>query len=514
MAVTPERRFGVEAHRRERMDRTMQPKIGLLPLYLELYDSAMPEVRPRVDRFLDTIARELRVRGLEVVDAPVCRVKPEFERAIRSFEEAGADAVVTLHLAYSPSLESIEALAGTRLPIIVLDTTPSFDYGPSTDPDELMYNHGIHGVQDMCNLLIRRGKRFWIEAGHWVESDVLDRIAGAARSAKTAALMRAARVGRIGEPFAGMGDFAVEPSDLASIGIETVTCDLSRLRELLPAADSPEVEAELASDCERFAGDALRSEAHVRSVRAGLAVRRWIDEQKLSAFSMNFLAFTKASGVPVVPFLEASKAMARGIGYAGEGDVLTAALVGALASVYPDTTFTEMFCPDWGSNRIYLSHMGEMNLNLPDAKPVLKEMPFPWTDADAPAIAVGRFRGGNAVLVDLAPSGSPTVPSGGETNDGKCGAGGSFTLIVAPVWMCEITEPDNMEGSIHGWFEPDMRIADFLAEYSRAGGTHHAALVYGEAAAEIARFGEMMGWRTVVLGRLGGASGSLPPKSN
>jgi L-arabinose isomerase len=30
-------------------------------------------------------------------------------------------------------------------------------------------------------------------------------------------------------------------------------------------------------------------------------------------------------GLPVMPFLEASKAMARGIGYGGEGDVLTAA---------------------------------------------------------------------------------------------------------------------------------------------------------------------------------------------
>jgi len=34
--------------------------------------------------------------------------------------------------------------------------------------------------------------------------------------------------------------------------------------------------------------------------------------------------------------------MSRGIGYAGEGDVLTAALTGALLSVYPDTSFTEV----------------------------------------------------------------------------------------------------------------------------------------------------------------------------
>ena len=76
-----------------------QPKIGLLPLYLELYDNAMPEVRPRIDGFVATVAAELRNRGLDVVDAPVCRLKPEFAQAVRSFEESGAHAIVTLHLA-------------------------------------------------------------------------------------------------------------------------------------------------------------------------------------------------------------------------------------------------------------------------------------------------------------------------------------------------------------------------------------------------------------------------------
>ena len=65
-----------------------------------------------------------------------------------------------------------------------------------------------------------------------------------------------------------------------------------------------------------------------------------------------------------MPFLEISRLMERGIGYAGEGDVLTAALVGALMKVYAETTFTEMFCPDWKGNSIMLSHMGEINVCL------------------------------------------------------------------------------------------------------------------------------------------------------
>jgi L-arabinose isomerase len=462
--------------------------VGLLPLYLELYDRAMPEARPRVEAFYATIADQLRARDIEVVTTPLCRLGAEFVAAVRSFEQATpggappADAIVTLHLAYSPSLESVNALLATRLPLIVLDTTPAQSFGPEDDPAELMYNHGIHGVQDLCNLLLRRGKPVQIEAGHWQRSDVLERVAAWARAARLATKMRAARVGRIGEPFHGMGDFAVPAPVLrATVGVDTVQCEPAALASLLPEAGAPPIESEIAADVARFDTSGLDTAAHRRSARAALAVRRWIERERLTAFTFNFLAITQASGLPTAPFLEASKAMARGIGYAGEGDVLTAALVGALASAYPDTTFTEIFCPDWAGERIFLSHMGEVNLELVE-KPRLKEMEFPWTDADNPVFAAGRLRAGTAVLVNLAPA----------RDD-------AYRLLIAPVTMLDAAGRDNMADIVHGWLRPARPIAEFLAAFSRFGGTHHSALVYGDVADDIARFGKIMGWQVIML---------------
>ena len=218
------------------------------------------------------------------------------------------------------------------------------------------------------------------------------------------------------------------------------------------------VAEEMAADALRFATRAVTPDAHCAAVRAGLALRRWLTAENLMAFTINFLACNLASGLPTMPFLEIDKAMARGLGYAGEGDVLTAALVGTLLTQYPETTFTEMFCPNWEENSIFLSHMGEVNSDLLAGTPVLLEKPFPWSDVRDPVCPVGCLRGGAAVLVNLAP--------GPEEH---------YSLLLTPVKMLKGGANDRMHETVHGWFRPTLPIADFLAAYSELGGTHHCA---------------------------------------
>lgn len=463
---------------------TQPIRAALLPLYLKLYDDVVPDMRARVEAFADTINERFGAAGLDMVRLPVCRIADEFREAITKAEREGAEALVTLHLAYSPSLESADALAGTSLPVVVCDTTPTFEFGPSQSAKEIMTNHGIHGVQDMCNLLRRNGKPFAIEAGHHEHSDVITRTVEQVRAAAAAHRMRTARVGRIGEPFAGMGDFAVEADVLQrTIGTETVPTSPTDIARHLPDVDDPAVAEELRADRERFDCSQVTEEEHLLTVQTCLAVRRWLEQQHLSAFTVNFLEITRANKLPVMPFLEASKGMSRGLGYAGEGDVLTAALVGALASTFGETSFTEMFCPAWKENCIFLSHMGEINLDLTAAKPVLQEKAWNYTDADAPVVAYAAFKPGPATFVDLAPGPNET-----------------YTLIVAPVEMVLDGDDSNFAGSIRGWFRPSIPLLKFLQQYSRAGGTHHAAVVYGDTAGLLGSMAGHLGWGVVRVG--------------
>ena len=441
-------------------------KIGFLPLYLELYDLRSPKSAGNARVFVKQAEERLRATGLEFEVAPVCRLKPEFDAAIAQFESSGCEAILTLHLAYSPSLESIDALAGTDLPIVIMDTTPDADF---TDPDaQIMPNHGIHGVQDMGNLLLRRGKPFLITAGAFDEP-LLKRTAQLLKAAVMAYRMKHLRIGRIGGDFKGMGDFLFEPG---TVGLAEIPWSSQ------PDPAEEEIKAEMESDRARFQFADVDEVRHRKLTRDSLRLRHWIESEKLDGFTLCFMGFNRSSGAECVPFLECSKAMARGIGYAGEGDVLTAGLHAALFRGFPNCGFSEMFCPDWNGNRIFTSHMGEINLALTLEKPVLAIKDFPYTDVEFQGAAFGCLKPGNAIWVDLAPM-----------------ANGQFRLIAGQVEF--LPQPENGKGASYnaGWFRPrNGTIQEFLERYTRGGGTHHAVVVYDGDIDVLANFAKLMEW--------------------
>ena len=200
------------------------PRIGLLPLYLKLYDETLPDTRQAFAGLTESVTNGFADQGIDVVQAGICRLADEFDAAVAGFTAEDVDCIVTLHLAYSPSLESIDALVKTPLPILVLDTTMDHSFGRDVSPEGIMYNHGIHGVMDMACMLRRRGRPFQIVAGHVTESDVLGRAGAIVRAAFAARRLRQTRALRIGEAFAGMGDFAVDEAVLKDkLGITVTT---------------------------------------------------------------------------------------------------------------------------------------------------------------------------------------------------------------------------------------------------------------------------------------------------
>lgn len=458
-------------------------KIGFLPLYIKLYDDCGFEVRPRTEPFYEKLAARFEELGFDVIRSPFCNVKDDFEREVAKYEAEGADCIVTWHAAYSPSLESYKVLSKTALPLVVLDTTEVYDLSSLQDPGELNFCHGIHGVMDMTNMLKREGKKYAIAAGHFPTSNVVERAAGLVKAAVGAASLKGTKVGTVGGSFDGMGDFLISDKELEeTFGVTPVYSDGKELKALSDAVTDEEIDAEIAFDYEHYVqiGD-ISEDAHRKTARDCIAVRHWIEKHGLSAFTVNFREIRPENGLRIMPFMEACKAMARGIGYAGEGDVLTAAVTGALMRGFDEATFIEIFCPDWKNGSLLLSHMGEYNPDLTAGEDEMKEIPFIFGEADDPVVGYGCYKGGSALFLNTFKNEK-----------------GTYSMLISPVEMLDIRE-DNFIGTVRGWMKPTMPLGAFLEGISNAGVTHHSHLIYGASIEEAKFFAETLGLEPVIL---------------
>lgn len=459
-------------------------KVGFLPLYTKLYDDfSGPHLRAPMEAYMAECVKELEGKNISVVLADVCRIAPEFEAAADRFNAENVDAVITMHLAYSPSLESIGAFLKMEAPIVIFDTTPHYELlKVQATENRIFPNHGIHGVQDLCNLLKRNGKTYDLCVGHLSQPGLMDRLAGCCRAAAVKKAYSTMRIGTAGGNFAGMGDFLVSDEDYkTAIGAQVVSLTPDVANVYLSQVTPEEIRAEQKKDAQKYRVEVKNQENYDLATKAGLAMRKWMEAENLGAVTVNF-STVSTSGLPKMPFAECCKVLERNQGYAGEGDVLTAGLVGALATVYPKTTFTEMFCPDWEQDVILLSHYAESNPKLSQWKPRLLDVGMHY---DPTGNTVGIYscaEEGDACIVNLAPMEEV------------------FALILCPGKLLNV----GMENSAYsrdtqGWFQPRKPLPQFLREYSLAGGTHHSAMVYDVDIEELKTFGRMMGFQVVVI---------------
>lgn len=459
-------------------------KIGFLPLYIKLYDRTSPARRVHLQETYEKLSDMIEARGISVVRSKLSCLAPEFEAEIARYEAEDCDAIVTWHAAYSPSLESIDAICNTKLPVVVLDTTETLTFTNMQDPAMIGYNHGIHGVMDFCSMLTRRKKPYAIAAGHFEESDVIDRVCGFVKSIIAARALNGMKVGLVGGAFEGMGDFTVDYNELKNLfGIDIEQMDTKRLSEIYNSVTTDEINAEKAIYEKEFDfNNNIQEKDYFESVKSCLAIRKYIAEKNYGAFSVNFtqVCYEKA-GITSMPFVECCKSMANGIGYAGEGDAMTAAFTGAFIKAWPNASFVEIFCPDWKNGLLFLSHMGEVNYRIADSKPLYGRFSTNFTPGEMPYSANLRFAGGPGVYVNVS-----------RAADG-------YRITCAEAELMKYEE-DNIPGEVRGWMKlSSTTTANFLETLSRYGATHHSVFVTGATAEQIEFFGNLLNIPVTVI---------------
>ena len=446
-----------------------KPRVGLLALTLEFYEHLAPELRTDREAWLQRCVLPLLKPVADVSFDRALSRRDEIDAAVARMEAEGVDAILVICISYSPSQLSLPALSRTRLPIIVWNTQELFSVDESFDGAKMVANHGVHGTQDLCSVLLRCGVPFEYVTSHPDDPEAIRELADFFIAAAAVAGLGRLRLGLMGYPFPGMGDFAVDTTGLAA----TLGCQWTSLavEDYINRARTVPVEEvdrlvdeyrDLYDVADDLTGDDLEATA-----RAELSLRSMVAEQRLDGISYQFLAFGEDERTVTLPFVAASRLMAEGIGFGGEGDLIGAAGCWLLNRLAPPAGFSEIFTVDFAGNGLFMSHMGEANVAMArtDRKVPLVARPEPIVPTQARQLAlVTSLEPGDATLVAL-----------------TRGPDGNWRFIAARVGIVDF-------GPLAGMPVPHCKIVpaegdvrDWLTTYAKLGGPHHNAICFGDA---------------------------------
>ncbi len=159
--------------------------------------------------------------------------------------------------------------------------------------------------------------------------------------------------------------------------------------------------------------------------------------------------------------------MAKGYGYAAEGDVLTACMVYAGHILIGDAHFTEMYAMDFPSDSILQSHMGEGNWKVARSDRPVKLIKRP--------LGIGRLADPPTFLFQLQPG--PATLATLVSLEGE-----RFRMVVAEGENLDSQELPALEMP-YGQFRPHSGVRACLNGWLRAGGPHHEVMNLGHHAA-------------------------------
>jgi len=131
--------------------------VGVLLTLADLYRQSMPGLSDEYTRYWTKVLEEILGDAAALYFPGSGHTTEEVAGAVRSCEQADCDLLLVLPIAYAPSGAAIDSLVATDLPILVVSTSRDLTLTDQITHEDLRANQAMHGVQDLANLLRRRG---------------------------------------------------------------------------------------------------------------------------------------------------------------------------------------------------------------------------------------------------------------------------------------------------------------------------------------------------------------------
>ena len=447
------------------MDLQRKPKIGMLGIMQELYDDMIPDITAHQETYARDVVDQLS--DVADIDFPrAARNREDIEEIVRDFNTRSLDGIMIVMLTYGPGLRTVHALQRNRLPLLLANIQPVPSVTNEWNMDDLTYNQGVHGAQDMANMILRTtGSPPAVISEDWKSERFTRYVSDWSHAAQTVHRLREMRLLMV-QQMPGMGDILTDPAAfMRVIGPQIDIRGIGTIYKEMESVPAGEIESAMQEDRAHFKIDPdLPEDRHRYAARFQVGIERYLKQQNYSGFSIYFDAPAEDGRFEQIHMLAASNLMAKGYGYAAEGDMCCTALVAAGHSLGENAHFTEMYAMDFERNTVLQSHMGEGNWKIADPEsPVrLIDRELGIGGLENPPTVVFRGQPGEATLASL-------VSLEGER----------FRLVAAPGVIEETDELPEVEMP-YFHFRPASGVRECLDGWLRNGGTHHQCLLLGD----------------------------------
>jgi L-arabinose isomerase len=367
---------------------------------------------------------------------------------------------------FSPAKMWIGGLKILHKPLLHLHTQFNRDIPWNTiDMDFMNLNQSAHGDREFGFIMTRMRIRRKVITGHWQDTTVLEQINVWARAAAAWYDWQGAKFVRFGD---NMRNVAVTEGDKVEaeikFGYSVNTYGIGDLAKVINETSDTAIDKLIKQYADSYAlsSTLLKGKKQHQSLREAakieIGLQIFLEEGNFKGFTDTF---EDLHGLTQLPGLASQRLMAKGYGFAAEGDWKTAALVRAMKVMACGLKGGNSFMEDYtyhfepGNEMVLSSHMLEICPSIADAKPSCEIHPLGI--------------GGKADPVRLVFS----VSDGAALNASLIDMGNRFRLLVNNV---EAVKPKNKLPKLPVarvlWKPyPDMKTA--CTAWILAGGAHH-----------------------------------------
>ncbi len=457
-----------------------QPNIGLFGIGLAAYWDQFPDLKPRLEGYMDTVANRLSSYGSRLVSGGLVDSEHQAEKTAGAFRAASVDLIVCYVTTYATSSTVLPiALRNSDTPILILNLQPTaaMDY-PHTDTAEWLANCQACCVPEIAAAFFRSGLRFNVVSGQLEnDSKAWEAIEGWIRATAVKKTLNSNRCGFLGHYYPGMLDMYSDFTMLSSqTGMHVEILEMDDLQVRVDAVTSDDIHRVKDQAAALFEFDeTVNPESLDWSCRVAAGLQRLVDDFSLTSLAYYYRGLAENANERLQSglILGSSLLTAQGIPCSGEADIKNAVAMLIMDSLGAGGSFTELYGMDFNENFVLMGHDGPGHLAISDKKPILR--------------GLGLYHGkrGHGVSVEFNVQHGPVTILGlTQTADGKL----KFNAAEGESIPGPILQIGNTNSRIRFALEP----AEFVTRWAEAGQTHHCALGVGHHASRIRRLARIM----------------------